>query len=1239
VWHINALEVIRLQGNDEHFTEFVDALIRADMFITSLADSSVKTNLRTRIPDGGVDTELTVPMSGAPGGWCQNPTFWQYKARPYANVSARERGKDPLKPYAADLIRRGYAYRLCVADDMPAQTKADWETELTQTIGNIGASAPPPKVVTASDLAAWANRYPTIVARFFRPQLFNFFHLDSWGPSAVAITSEYVPVAQWEETAQLLLAHTDLSKPVSNPVLRIQGEAGVGKTRLVYETLSKVPGLKGLVLYSLDENNARAFAHYLVNDREAKAVIVVDDCSLQASAELRQLFNGHTTRLRAVLIDNRAPKNVSQAPELHLQRIPSDIVDQILARNFPAVPADRRRLYVELSGGFVRLAADLCSHDAEILQRGDVGHVVPDVRQYLRLRLDDAADLKTVQAISLLQIVGFKQDVASELEELCLWKGLDKPDVLDRVMRLKDSPGFVAIGGRYLYVTPKIVADVCFQDAWERWFAADPEAALSRLPAALIEPFQRRIAASGSAAARRAVAGFFRRWATALTIANLANQTDLERLLALGETDPDFFLPLISKLVLHSSLDDLRAIDTKRSAERAWRWGPRRYLVWFLERIAAFPEYFREAESVLFRLALAESEPGIANNATGVWRQLFRPLLSGTAVPFAERLSLLREHLFVNDPQAQALGVAAVESCLASLFGAATRDVGPQIVAGRIVPEDWRPKTYGELWECLDKALELVAEMAGSTLLTLRAAGERVALEHARQLIAANRLQSLQRVFTPQRLTDITLPKLLEHIEQFLEYDTADTQGRPPVPEEYVRNVRHWKRTLMPKDFHGRLVSVIGKEPWHHRVTGGESEWLAEVMQIAEQLIKEPERFERELGWLCDEQAKSAATLGVELGKLDSGAKYSERILITCAQSGNSAFGRGYVAGVLGEHPRHLERLNRLFDELEGRSPRVAFEICLVGGQQTHAIQRVLRLVDKGELDVACLDVFSTGVEGRPLSDSELCEVLKRFIDASTKGSEQAVNRAISFLGLRFTSLKNDAGAAFRSDQSRELAWKIIQAAASAKNVEPHWWSSVLGALSHREPARAARIASFTLARNFVLSQAAENVLAKIAQANAQIVMDELGKVMLDPKLGVYFFVGSHRGIINALPIEVVKNWLSDAGVEGARRLARHLPVPFLDPDGQAVVPPLTEAVLADFQDDDRTFQEFCAGAGSYRSYVGEMAPQKGNEAAMARKFVDHPLRRIREWARGEIESATRQAKWWRQFDEELKIR
>ena len=57
--------------------------------------------------------------------------------------------------------------------------------------------------------------------------------------------------------------------------------------------------------------------------------------------------------------------------------------------------------------------------------------------------------------------------------------------------------------------------------------------------------------------------------------------------------------------------------------------------------------------------------------------------------------------------------------------------------------------------------------------------------------------------------------------------------------------------------------------------------------------------------------------------------------------------------------------------------------------------------------------------------------------------------------------------------------------------------------------------------------------------------------------------------MVAALPSEVVREWLDGAGVEGARRIARHLPPPTLGPDGMPVVAPLTEWVLETFEDDD----------------------------------------------------------------------
>jgi hypothetical protein len=71
-------------------------------------------------------------------------------------------------------------------------------------------------------------------------------------------------------------------------------------------------------------------------------------------------------------------------------------------------------------------------------------------------------------------------------------------------------------------------------------------------------------------------------------------------------------------------------------------------------------------------------------------------------------------------------------------------------------------------------------------------------------------------------------------------------------------------------------------------------------------------------------------------------------------------------------------------------------------------------------------------------------------------------------------------------------------------------------------PARAARIASLALTGNFFISQEAEKVLVRIAAFAPTDVMLALGETMLDEKLGVHFFLGVHRGLIAALPTEVI---------------------------------------------------------------------------------------------------------------------
>ena len=106
------------------------------------------------------------------------------------------------------------------------------------------------------------------------------------------------------------------------------------------------------------------------------------------------------------------------------------------------------------------------------------------------------------------------------------------------------------------------------------------------------------------------------------------------------ETSPVEFLPRLRALLEGAQPGELHAI-------RGYPFGadsePRRVLVWLLERLVSFPEFFADCEACLFRLAVEESEPQLGNNATTIWANLFSVSLSGTATKFWQRLPVLEQ--------------------------------------------------------------------------------------------------------------------------------------------------------------------------------------------------------------------------------------------------------------------------------------------------------------------------------------------------------------------------------------------------------------------------------------------------------------------------------------------------------------------------------------------------------------------------------------------------------------------
>ncbi len=1238
MWKINDRDIIhfgRSPGGDQ-FTELLDACIRAQAFVCGIPDSEIRTNLSTTIQDGGVDTQVCKPVSEDPTGWLKDSqTIWQYKATVLSNIidkkyKLKKLEKEVNKSHAKECIKKGYAYRLCVCDNIVSEQKETIEKSLNSIIRKINTDAPLGKVLAVSDIAVWVNRYPALVLSYFRFDL-PVLHLKAWGNNITTVTPKFVPVPEWQDIMNGIKQHVDFSKKTTDVVFSISGEAGVGKTRMVYESLNSIPQATALTVYTSDDQSAYNLAIMLANNFELQAIVVVDECDVVLRERLRDLLRGAKNRVRIITIDNSGERLRSHMPEIWLEKIHPNIVETILAENYPDVSEERRHIYSDLAGGFVRLAADLCQNDKSIVKSGTVTSAFRNICDYLHRRLN-SEELSVLEALSLFSKVGMKGDVSNQLNDLCKLIHMEDQNFREIANRLHDTCGFIGRGGRFYYVTPEIIAQIAFDFAWNHW-AGELEEFLSKTPSSLLENFLKRASKSAKEEVRHIVGNFFRKWANTLTGTDLASVEKTKRLVTLVEVEPQTYLPIVYKIIDKSSQKQLISIEGYSIGAR---WGPRRLLVWLIERIVGFPEYFPTAEKILLKLALAESEPHIGNNATGIWKQLFRISLSGTATPFSGRLQLLSDRIFSNNSKISHLAIETLDSVFHSMF-AGRLVYGPSIIAGRIPPKKWNPKTKQEYAECAGQAITLLQKMVSSTDSSLQQMAGEVIIKHARNLLALGFLKEIKSILDKFCLDDKMWLQLIEKVGNFLRFD-CDTQLASKA--RYIDEVKRWFERFISADFHGKMLTVVGVGSWHFLTLEDESKWKSELHSLATECIKNPNKLENEIEWLCSPTAKETMALGDEIGKIDKDGALLDMMFKSAINSKCSRFAAGYIQGLLESSPQQIKRVNKWLDKVQTKNPNLAYDLCMVGGRPTKAFERVLKLIDDRKLPVTHLRGFTFGIHRTSLTQEEFEKILKRLI-IPTKGSNKLSRKiAIEFIAYGLADKTKQKTIDFlERKRIRSLAWRLMKITAKDGGGNPHWWAEILELLSNYDVDKAAHLSSRGLvSKNYEHKKMCEKSLGALAHKSPDIVMERIGEVILDKKLGWHFYINSYRSLICSLPESTIINWVRKHGVEAARRIARHLPKPHLSSDGKPIVPPLTEFILTEYEDDERAFHEFCAGIHALETYSGNIAARHEEEAEIAKKFFGHPLRRISEWAQIEYDDAKREAKQWREYRQEWEL-
>jgi hypothetical protein len=162
-----------------------------------------------------------------------------------------------------------------------------------------------------------------------------------------------------------------------------------------------------------------------------------------------------------------------------------------------------------------------------------------------------------------------------------------------------------------------------------------------------------------------------------------------------------------------------------------------------------------------------------------------------------------------------------------------------------------------------------------------------------------------------------------------------------------------------------------------------------------------------------------------------------------------------------------------------------------------------------------------------------------------------------------------------------------------------------------------------------------ERYLLEAAREHPERVMGEVGAGLSTPVTGWRLGLHELRPVLEVLPFSIVRAWVDEHGLLGARALSRLLPVSEVK-DGVASVPEVTAYVMERWGDDKRVRGEFLAGAATHGWRSGDIARQYDRDAEDARRFLTHPCRWVQEWAVHAARDARAHADWFRADDEDL---
>jgi hypothetical protein len=664
-------------------------------------------SLRTTVSDEGIDARVDGSLE-ADSILVKGSTYFQIKAgdsfKPwhqsnlkkelFGNFKAKT-NRESLAPGIRECLGvRGRYVIVTFGHDLTSKQQTKSKLIISELLESCGYKKPRVDVLGQSQLLGLISSFPSLVLELLQRADLPFLDHNSWKKRDDMLPKLHIASDQ-----------TKIINTIQNTLwegkyqhIRVIGEPGIGKTRLVLEALS-ADDLAPAVLYAPhaeDFQHGSLFNELLRVDTKYYAILVIDECTERDRASIWNALKGKQN-IRLVTIDH-GPERSRDSGMLVIECpvLPEDQIKEIIASYLPKQTDVSH--WAQWCDGSPRVAHAV----GENLQQNPEDLLKPPatvpmwerfVAGYEKLDSRNAQDtLIILRHLSLFTRFGFEDPVTAEAQFICeLVQNVEPSITWPRFQEIVEGIRNRRIlqGRQTIFIVPKALHIYLWIDYWNNYGRGfDFKKFFARVPSQLQHWFLNLfIYAHASPVAMKVVEKILSLDGPFIQQDFLISEAGTRFLSNLAEADPAGVLGVLERTFGMWSQEEVGQ----------WKMG-RQNIVWALEKIAVWREHFLRATNLLVKLAMAENAKN-SNNSTGTLLELFTVGIGWAATQASpnERFPVMQNLLEMSDWPSKDLGLKMCNSWFETYGG--IRMVGAEYQGLRPTIEFWKPKKWEEIFD------------------------------------------------------------------------------------------------------------------------------------------------------------------------------------------------------------------------------------------------------------------------------------------------------------------------------------------------------------------------------------------------------------------------------------------------------------------------------------------------------------------------------------------------------------